>query len=68
MKRPFWKNCHDVISEQEKMLNLELDHFEEGLLANVFFSSDRLQHIFWVTRDLGNIPCIPNSTPGNSAG
>jgi predicted AlkP superfamily phosphohydrolase/phosphomutase len=29
----------------------ELDRFKEGLFASAFFSSDRIQHIFWVTRD-----------------
>ena len=36
---------------QEKMLWYELNKFKEGLLACAFFSTDRIQHIFWVTRD-----------------
>lgn len=44
--------CDEIISEQEKMLRHELNRFKKGLLAFAFFTTDRLQHIFWVTRDL----------------
>lgn len=47
----FLKQCDEIISSQEKIFFGELESFEKGLLANVFFSSDRIQHIFWVTRD-----------------
>jgi predicted AlkP superfamily phosphohydrolase/phosphomutase len=50
-EKAFLESCDQIMSTQEKMLNMELDNFEQGLLANVFFTSDRLQHIFWVTRD-----------------
>jgi predicted AlkP superfamily phosphohydrolase/phosphomutase len=43
--------CDEIVEEQEKMLWYELNRFKEGLLASAFFSSDRIQHIFWVTRD-----------------
>jgi len=43
--------CDEIIEEQEKMLWYELNKFEEGLLASAFFSTDRIQHIFWATRD-----------------
>jgi predicted AlkP superfamily phosphohydrolase/phosphomutase len=43
--------CDEIIEEQEKMLWYELDRFKEGLLASAFFSTDRIQHIFWVTKD-----------------
>jgi len=43
--------CDEIVDEQEKMLWYELDRFQEGLLAAAFFSTDRIQHIFWVTRD-----------------
>ncbi len=43
--------CDEIIEEQEKMLWYELNKFKEGLLASAFFSSDRIQHIFWVTKD-----------------
>jgi predicted AlkP superfamily phosphohydrolase/phosphomutase len=43
--------CDEIVDEQEKMLWHELNKFKEGLLAATFFSTDRIQHIFWVTRD-----------------
>jgi len=43
--------CDEIVDEQEKMLWHELDRFHEGLLAAAFFSSDRIQHMFWDTRD-----------------
>jgi predicted AlkP superfamily phosphohydrolase/phosphomutase len=43
--------CDEIVEEQEKMLWYELNKFKEGLLASAFFSTDRIQHIFWVTRD-----------------
>lgn len=46
--------CDEIVDEQEKMLWHELDGFKEGLLAAAFFSTDRIQHIFWVTRDPGH--------------
>ncbi len=46
--------CDEIVDEQEKMLWYELNRFKEGLLASAFFSTDRIQHIFWVTRDPGH--------------
>ncbi|MBI5056675.1 MAG: alkaline phosphatase family protein [Nitrospirae bacterium] len=46
--------CDEIIAEQEKMLWHELTRFKEGLLASAFFSTDRIQHIFWVTKDPGH--------------
>jgi predicted AlkP superfamily phosphohydrolase/phosphomutase len=43
--------CEEIVDEQEQMLWYELNRFKEGLLASAFFSTDRIQHIFWVTRD-----------------
>ncbi len=43
--------CDEIVEEQEKMLWYELKRFKEGLLACAFFSTDRIQHIFWATRD-----------------
>ncbi len=43
--------CDEIIDEQEKMLWYELNRFSEGVLACAFFSTDRIQHIFWATRD-----------------
>jgi predicted AlkP superfamily phosphohydrolase/phosphomutase len=47
----FISMCEEIIGEQEKMLWHELDRFQEGLLAFAFFTTDRIQHIFWVTKD-----------------
>jgi hypothetical protein len=47
----FMSMCDEIIDEQEKMLWYEMDRFNEGLLAATFFSIDRIQHMFWVTRD-----------------
>ena len=33
------------------MLWYEMDKFKEGLIASAFFSTDRVQHMFWATRD-----------------
>jgi predicted AlkP superfamily phosphohydrolase/phosphomutase len=43
--------CDEIVDEQEQMLWYELNRFKEGLLASAFFSTDRIQHIFWVTKD-----------------
>ncbi len=43
--------CDEIVNEQEKMLWYELNKFKEGLLSFGFFSTDRIQHIFWVTKD-----------------
>lgn len=46
--------CDEIVEEQEQMLWYELNKFKEGLLASAFFSTDRIQHIFWATRDPGH--------------
>ncbi len=43
--------CDEIVDEQEKMFWYELKNFKEGLLASAFFSVDRIQHMFWETRD-----------------
>jgi predicted AlkP superfamily phosphohydrolase/phosphomutase len=47
----FISMCEEIIGEQEKMLWHELEKFQEGLLAFAFFTTDRIQHIFWVAKD-----------------
>jgi predicted AlkP superfamily phosphohydrolase/phosphomutase len=47
----FISMCDEIIDEQEQMLWHELSRFKEGLLAFAFFSTDRIQHMFWATRD-----------------
>jgi predicted AlkP superfamily phosphohydrolase/phosphomutase len=39
--------CDDVFEERKRMLNTLLDGFENGLLACVFDTLDRVQHMFW---------------------
>ena len=43
--------CDRIMVEREKMLWYELERFKEGLLAFVFDTTDRIQHIYWGTRD-----------------
>jgi len=43
--------CGQIQRERERVLLHELDRFGDGLLAVVADTSDRLQHMFWVTRD-----------------
>lgn len=47
----FVEMCDEIVSEQEKMLLFELEKMKQGLLSFVFFTTDRIQHIFWVTKD-----------------
>lgn len=47
----FISMCDEIVDEQEQMLWQELDKLKEGLLAFAFFSTDRIQHMFWATRD-----------------
>lgn len=47
----FLESCEEIVLQQEKMLDFELNRFKEGLLSCVFFTTDRIHHVFWVTRD-----------------
>jgi len=47
----FIEMCDQIVSEQEAMLWYELERFKQGLLAFVFFTTDRIQHIYWSTQD-----------------
>lgn len=42
--------CEAIEEERERVLNHLLDDFEEGLLACVFDTLDRVQHMFWKSR------------------
>ena len=46
--------CHQISAERERMLLHELSRVQEGLLALVADTSDRVQHMFWATRDRGH--------------
>jgi hypothetical protein len=47
----FLKLCEMIDDERERVLNTALDSFEEGLLACVFDSLDRVQHMFFKGRE-----------------
>ncbi|MFC1668495.1 alkaline phosphatase family protein [Chlamydiota bacterium] len=47
----FLESCDEIMSEREKMLDYELDRFKEGILAVVFDTTDRIQHMFWDRED-----------------
>ncbi len=47
----FLAQCAEVAAERERMFDHELAGFDDGVLAFVFDHSDRIQHLFWVTRD-----------------
>jgi predicted AlkP superfamily phosphohydrolase/phosphomutase len=47
----FISMCDEIMGEQENMLWHEINRFREGLLAFAFFTTDRIQHMFWVTKD-----------------
>ncbi len=50
----FLSLCDNVMIEREKMLWHELEQFKQGLLAFVFDTTDRIQHIYWSTIDPGH--------------
>ncbi|MBJ6801948.1 alkaline phosphatase family protein [Geomonas propionica] len=43
--------CDGIMAEREAMFLHELGRFREGLLACVFDTTDRIQHIFWRMHD-----------------
>jgi predicted AlkP superfamily phosphohydrolase/phosphomutase len=47
----FLSMCDDIMRDQERLFEAELNRFQEGLFASVFFTTDRINHIFWATRD-----------------
>ena len=47
----FLAQVAEVADERERMFDHELASFEDGVLAFVFDHSDRIQHLFWSTRD-----------------
>ena len=55
----FLASCNEITREREKMFESELRRFESGLLAIVFDTSDRIQHVFWAATD----PKHPAYTP-----
>jgi predicted AlkP superfamily phosphohydrolase/phosphomutase len=47
----FLEFCDSIMVEREKMLWHEFDRFNEGLLAFVFDTTDRIQHMYWIGED-----------------
>ncbi len=47
----FLEQCREIATERERMFDAELADLTEGVLAFVFDHSDRIQHMFWMTRD-----------------
>jgi predicted AlkP superfamily phosphohydrolase/phosphomutase len=43
--------CNQVMKEREAMLWYELDRLDKGVLAFVFDTTDRIQHMFWRYED-----------------
>ncbi|MEE9181811.1 MAG: alkaline phosphatase family protein, partial [candidate division NC10 bacterium] len=46
--------CDQVMQEREAMLWYELDRLDRGVLAFVFDTTDRIQHMFWRFEDEGH--------------
>jgi len=46
----FLNLCSEVFAERERMLNTALNNFDCGILACVFDTLDRVQHMFWKDR------------------
>jgi predicted AlkP superfamily phosphohydrolase/phosphomutase len=46
----FLRLCDDIFVTRQNLLMRQLDDFQEGLLAAVFDSLDRIQHMFWKDR------------------
>ena len=47
----FLELCNDLTSEREAIFERELKQFKSGVLAVVFDTSDRIQHMFWAATD-----------------
>ncbi|UCG22782.1 MAG: alkaline phosphatase family protein [Chloroflexota bacterium] len=48
--RQFLDLCHSIVAARERVLMHQIDHFQEGVLACVFDTLDRLQHMYWSSR------------------
>ena len=42
--------CDQILKQRERIFMAQLDAYQEGILAGVFDSLDRVQHMFWKTR------------------
>jgi predicted AlkP superfamily phosphohydrolase/phosphomutase len=50
----FLAGCDAILSERERMFGYELARFHQGILAVVFDSLDRIQHMLWRYLDEGH--------------
>lgn len=50
----FLQMCDSIMKERERMFLFELERFQDGLLACVFDTTDRVSHMFWRFRDQGH--------------
>ena len=48
--KQFLKLCEDIYETRKKIFFSNLTNFHEGILASVFDSLDRIQHMFWSSR------------------
>jgi predicted AlkP superfamily phosphohydrolase/phosphomutase len=46
----FLELCHSIFSARVRVLMHQLDQFDEGIIASVFDTLDRVQHMFWRDR------------------
>ena len=45
--RQFLALCDSILETKEKVLNAQIQRFQEGILGIVFDTLDRVQHMFW---------------------
>lgn len=50
-EQAYLDQCDGVLRERERMMELELSRFREGLFFCLFDTPDRLQHMFWRFRE-----------------
>jgi predicted AlkP superfamily phosphohydrolase/phosphomutase len=48
--RQFLDLCQGIFDTREQILMHHLDRFNEGIIASIFDSLDRIQHMFWHSR------------------
>ena len=53
----FLAQCDSIFAERERMMLRELEHLDDGLFFILFDTPDRIQHMFWRSRDPGH-PCF----------
>ncbi|MBF0554311.1 MAG: alkaline phosphatase family protein [Nitrospirae bacterium] len=49
----FLQQSYSTLAWQKKLLQAKLEHFESGLMAIVFDTTDRISHMFWKDTDGG---------------